>query len=478
MSRDWAETTLVETADAIRGGTVSASEVLEACLDRYRQVQPTLSCFIELDESEARRRAADADRAIREGRAFGALFGVPMAHKDMFHRLGRVSRCGSRVYGNPPDAPTATVMRRLDAAGAIEIGRLHTVEFALGPHGINPNYPVCRNAWNPDHIPGGSSSGAGVAVGARLVHAALGSDTGGSVRGPAAVNGVVGLMPTHGRVSRFGAVALSHSLDTIGPIARSVLDVARLLDVISGCDPLDPATIRQANTSFEAALLAADAPLPRIAVARGYFDAGLAPDVERALEEAAQSLRRGGFEVSDVQLPADLLSEIADLQPLVVKAEAAANHFALMQAHQHEYGIEVAQRIEAGFFIPSTDYVAALKARGNYLRSFARAAFDTADVLLTPTLPVVAPTIGETSGKRGAAYNEMVASLTRNTKVVNYLGLPALSLPCGFSTGGLPIGMQLIARPFREADMLRAGFVFQRDTDWHAIAPPRHRPAG
>lgn len=471
MTVDWSTASLVDTADAIRHKRTSASEVMESCLSRFRANAGRLGCVIDLDEAAARRSAEQADQVLKAGGAVGTLHGVPMAHKDMFHRCGRAAHFGSKVYKHDIDGLTATVMRRLDGAGALDIGRLHTVEFALGPHGLNPNYPECRNPWNSDHIPGGSSSGAGVAVASRMVHAALGSDTGGSIRGPASVSGVVGLMPTNGRVSRFGTAALSHSLDHIGPLTRTVRDAARILDVIAGADALDLSCVDRPSDCFEAALGDAG-PLPRVGIARGYFDNEMHPDVANAMKQAACDLVSADIEVRDVVLPAELLEEISALQPLVLKSEAASNHYDMMRHHHAEYGIEVAQRIEAGFFIPSTDYLSALKARGRYLREFARAAFADVDVVLAPTIAMPVPTIAETSGKRGPAYNKMVGALTHNTKVINFLGLPALSIPCGFTSNNLPTAFQLIGRPFRETDLLRVGHAFQQKTDWHMRQPP------
>jgi aspartyl-tRNA(Asn)/glutamyl-tRNA(Gln) amidotransferase subunit A len=467
---DWSAAPLTDTADAIRAGRVRSRAVVEACLARYRALGGKLACFVALDEAAALAMADAADRALGGGATPGPLHGVPLAHKDMFHRSGRLPGRGSRIPAEAAAAGTATVLQRLDRAGALEIGRLLMVEFALGPHGYNPNHPQGRNPWNPDYIPGGSSSGSGIAVSARMVHGALGSDTGGSVRGPASVAGIVGLMPTNGRVSRFGAMPLSHSLDTVGPLTRTVRDAARLLDVIAGPDPLDANALPLPAPGFEAAL-DAPGPLPKVGVARGYFDVGLHPEVARELARACDDLRRSGIEVHDVGVPDDLMNEVAELQPVVLKPEAAAHHTDMMRSRQAEYGVEVAQRIQAGFFVPAADYVRALKARGAYLRAFAEAVFRHVDVLLTPTITVPVPTIAETSGKRGPAYNRMVAALTRNTKVVNYLGLPALSLPCGFTDSGMPTGMQLIGRPLREADILRVGHRFQQHTDWHQKVP-------
>ncbi|WP_158292077.1 amidase [Paracraurococcus ruber] len=467
---NWAAASLTETADAIRSGRVTARAVLEEVLERIAARDPHLACFVALDAAGARRAADAADAGRAAGQPLGPLHGVPMAHKDMVYRAGRVSGCGSRLRDGMARMETATVLDRLDAAGAIEIGQLAMVEFAMGPHGYNANYPQCRNAWNHDHIPCGSSSGSGVAVGARLVHAALGSDTGGSIRCPAAVNGVVGLLPTYGRVSRHGVMPMSFSLDVVGPLARTVRDAARMLDVIAGPDPLDATSLDLPAGGFEAAL-DAPAPPPRIGLARGYFDEGLHPEVAWGLDAAAEEFRRAGLAVEEVRLPADLLHEVAELHPLVMKAEGAANHLAQMRAAEARYTQEVGHRLHAGFFIPAVDYIQALKLRADYLRQML-AAMAGVDLLLAPVLAIPVPTIAETTGKRGRDYLDMVVALTRNTKVVNYLGLPALSLPAGFDARGLPLAVQLIGRPGGEAVLLRAGEAYQRRTDWHRRLPP------
>jgi aspartyl-tRNA(Asn)/glutamyl-tRNA(Gln) amidotransferase subunit A len=468
---DWSRASLTETADAIATGRTTARQVVEACLDRIGRLNGTLNCFVEVDADGARAAADAADRDRTAGKALGPLHGIPLAHKDMYYREGRVSACGSKLRADWRASCTATALRKLDAAGALEIGRLLMVEFAMGPHGYNPNYPQCRNPWNPEHIPSGSSSGSGVAVGGRLVHAALGSDTGGSIRCPASVSGVVGLMPTYGRVSRYGAMPMSHSFDVVGPLARTARDCARLLSVLAGSDPADPSTFDAPVPDYEAALDRGGA-LPTIGIARGYFDAGVHPDVARAHAQAVDDLRRAGFTVKDVAIPADLLEEIAELHPLVIKSEGAANHLPTLREREADYSPEVGHRLHAGFFIPAAYYIRALKLRGHYLRAFAKAAFADVDLLLTPLIAIPVPTIAETTGKTGKAYLDMVVAITRNTKVINYLGLPALSVPCGFTGNGLPTAFQLIGRPLKEATLLRAADRYQQVTDWHRREPP------
>jgi aspartyl-tRNA(Asn)/glutamyl-tRNA(Gln) amidotransferase subunit A len=467
---DWSCASLTETADAIAAGKTTARDTVEACLDRIGRLNRTLNCFVEIDAAGARAAADAADTRQRQGGKLGPLHGVPMAHKDMYYRAGKVSACGSKLRADWRAPYTATALQRLDQAGAVELGRLMMVEFAMGPHGYNPNYPQCRNPWNPDHIPSGSSSGSGVAVGGRMVYAALGSDTGGSIRCPAAVSGVTGLMPTYGRVSRRGAMPMSHSLDVVGPLARTARDCARLLGILAGADPADASSLDVPVPDYEAAL-GRDGALPTIGIARGYFDAGVHPDVAKALESAAADLRRAGFVVKDVALPADLLDEIAELHPLVMKSEGAANHLPTLRERESDYTFEVGHRLHAGFFIPAAHYIRALKVRGQYLRGFAKAAFSQADLILTPVLAIPVPTIAETTGRTGKAYLDMVVAITRNTKVINYLGLPAMSVPCGFTANGLPTSFQLVGRPLQETALLRAANRYQQATDWHRREP-------
>jgi aspartyl-tRNA(Asn)/glutamyl-tRNA(Gln) amidotransferase subunit A len=467
---DWSKASLVETAEAIASRRTTAREVMEGCLARYRSIGSTLACFVELDADRALAAADAADRALREKKPLGPLHGVPLAHKDMYYRAGRVSACGSRLRAQFHPTTTATVLDRLDRAGAIEVGRLVMVEFAMGPHGYNQNYPLCRNPWNTDYIPCGSSSGSGVAVGARLVHGSLGSDTGGSIRCPAAVSGVVGLAPTYGRVSRHGAMPMSYSLDVVGPLARTVRDCARLLRIIAGADQQDASTFPVPVPDYEA-LIEAPGPLPRIGIAKGYFDRKVHPEVAKAIEEAVAALGKLGFVVREASVPADMLEEIGELHPMVMKAEGAANHLDTMRDQQEEYTFEVGHRLHAGFFIPAANYIRGLKLRGPYLRAFAAAAFADVDLLLTPVIPIPVPTIAATSGKRGKDYLDMVVALTRNTKVANYLGLPAISVPCGFTTNGLPVAFQLIGRPFSEHMLLRSAHRYQQGTAWHTTEP-------
>ena len=460
---------LCEAADAVAGGALSATDLVEAALARIDRLDPQLNAFIRLDGEDALERARAMDRNRGRGEAAGPLAGVPLAHKDMYYRAGKVSSCGSRIRREFRPAATATVLQRLDTAGAIDLGGLAMVEFAMGPHGFNAHLPRCRNVWDFERIPCGSSSGSGTAVAGRLVYAALGSDTGGSIRCPAAANGVAGINPTQGRVSRFGCMPMSWSLDVMGPLARTVRDCARVLRAIAGLDENDATTSPEPVPDYEATIEQSVRGV-RIGIPKGYFDEDLDQDVAVAIEATHAVFESLGARLVPVPMPA-LLDTVSAIHPLVMKCEGAANHLPWKRAQDEDYSDEVGKRLQAGFFIPATDYINALQYRAHALRAFADAVFGACDALLTPVLPMPTPTLADTAYRDGPAYLKMVVGLTRNTRVVNYLGLPALSVTCGFTPDGMPTSFQLIGRPFAEALLFRLGHQYQRETDWHRRWP-------
>ena len=460
---------LCEAADAVAGGALGAAELVEAALARIDRLDPVLHAFIRVDAEDALARAREIDRRRSRDGAGGPLTGVPMAHKDMYYRAGKVSSCGTRIRREFRPAATATVLERLDRAGAIDLGGLAMVEFAMGPHGFNAHLPRCRNVWDFDRIPCGSSSGSGTAVAGRLVYAALGSDTGGSIRCPAAANGVVGINPTRGRVSRFGAMPMSWSLDVVGPLARTVRDLARVLGAIAGFDERDATTSPEPVPDYEATLEQSLRGV-RIGIPRGYFDEDLDPGVAAAVEATHAVFEGLGARLVPVAMPA-LLDTVSAIHPLVMKAEGAANHLPWKRARDADYSDEVGKRLQAGFFIPATDYINALQYRARALQVFSDTVFPACDALLTPVLPMPTPTLADTAYRDGPAYLKMVVGLTRNTRVVNFLGLPALSVTCGFTPDGMPTSFQLIGRPFAEAFLFRLGHQYQRETGWHRRVP-------
>ena len=459
---------LVEIADAIRRREVGSEELTRACLERARAWQPKLNCFIalEADEALAAARAADADLA--RGRLRGPLHGVPLAHKDMYYRKGKVCTCGSNIRRNWVADCDSTALARLRDAGAIQLGTLNMAQFAFGPTGHNGHTGDCRNPWNTAHITGGSSSGSGASLAARIVYGALGSDTGGSIRLPASICGLAGMKTTSGRVSRYGAMPLSFTLDTVGPLARSVADCALLTRIIAGADPLDPTAAHEAVPDYAAGLGAPVKGL-RIGTAKGYFDRDLHPDVARAMAQSLAVLRGLGCEIVEVGMPE--LDSINAAGNVIMWSEAAALHAPWLRERSADYLPQIRARIEMGLAVPAVRYLEALKLRGPALAEFCAAVFTRCDALHVPALAMPVPTIAETDVGDGERMVPALGAITRLTRPFNYLGLPALSVPAGFTGNGLPVGFQLAGRPFSEGLLFRIGHAYQQATDWHLRAP-------
>jgi aspartyl-tRNA(Asn)/glutamyl-tRNA(Gln) amidotransferase subunit A len=442
---------LVEVAALIASGELDSVEVTRAALARAHDAQQRLNCFIAIDDAGALSAAAAADAARAAGRPLGPLHGVPLAHKDLFDIEGRAASCGSSLP-MPLATGTATILARLRAAGAVTIGTLNMAEFALGPVGDNAHFGRCRNAVNPAYVAGGSSSGSGAAVAACSVYGSIGSDTGGSVRIPASANGVVGIKPTWGRVSRHGGMRLSPSLDSFGPLARSVRDAARLLTIIAGADPLETTAIDHAVPDYERAL-AAGIEGVRIGVPANYFLDGVAADVRAAAERGLRALQAAGARVVEVEVPdADVYAE---LSRAVLYPEVTALHGSRLRAHAARYSPQVRVRASTGLAIPASTYCEALALRAPLLRRFCAQVFTRCDVLHTPTLAIPVPRYADVEAGSGPALWQMLAGLVRCTAPFNYLGLPALTVPSGCTDNGLPAGVQLVGRPFDEGLLLR-----------------------
>jgi aspartyl-tRNA(Asn)/glutamyl-tRNA(Gln) amidotransferase subunit A len=468
LSDELQDLSLCEIADLIKTGQVSAVETLQACFEQIDRLDPVQHAFVWQDRNSALARARWLDEIRSAGEVLGSLHGVPMAHKDMYYRTGRVSACGSRIRGDMPAKTTATVLRKLDSAGAIDLGGLAMVEFAMGPHGFNAHLPRALNPWGHDRVPCGSSSGSGVAVASRMIYASLGSDTGGSIRCPAAANGIVGLLPTNGLVSRRGVMPMSWSLDCVGPLTRTVQDAARVLNEIAGSDSAG-GSIGTPAIDYESEI---DKPFGgiRVGIAEGYFDEDLDPDVHNVVAASLEVFRQAGAAIVPVKIP-ESVSIASNLHPLVMKAEGSANHKPWKRTRGAEYSAEVANRLEAGFFIPASDYINALQYRAFALEDFLDAVFSKVDVLHTPLLPIPTPTLEQTTYSNGPNYLKMVVALTRNTKVINFLGLPALSVTCGYTSDGMPTSFQLVGRPFSESLLFRLGHRYQIETKLYRDLP-------
>jgi aspartyl-tRNA(Asn)/glutamyl-tRNA(Gln) amidotransferase subunit A len=458
---------LTEVAKAIAQKRLSSREVTQSCLDRIAQWQPRLNAFMAI-EAEAALAAADAaDARLSKGHAGGALHGVPLAHKDMYYDAGKIVTCGSKIRRDFVATTTSTALQRLKEAGTIRLGSLQMAEFAYGPTGHNAHYGAVHNPFALDHITGGSSSGSGSAVAARLTFAALGSDTGGSIRMPAHFCGVTGLKTTYGRISRAGAMPLSQSLDTVGPLARTSEDCALLLGLMAGADPEDSTAIVGPVPDYMAATREPIEGLT-IGVPTAFYVDDLDPEVAGILEQTIAVLKREGASIVQVELP-DQRQLTAACQ-LVLATEAAAFHKRWLIERPQGYGAQVLMRLQNGLAIPGVTYLEALRWRGPALAAHL-AAVAGVDAVLAPVAPVAAPTIAESDVGNSLDAEAVIQRLTRFTRPINYLGLPSLSIPAGFTRNGLPVGMQLIGCSFGEAMLLRIGAAFQRATDFHARVP-------
>lgn len=460
---------LVGLADAIAAREISSREATAWALQRLETTGRRLNAVFRIDREAALQRAAELDAQQAAGRALGPLHGVPLAHKDLFGVAGRECHGGSIILRGQLAERTAFAVERLDAAGQVNLGSLHMAEFALSPTGFNGHHGHGLNPWNPAHACGGSSSGSGIAVAARLVFGSLGSDTGGSIRHPAAMCGVTGLKPTAGRVSVAGVLPLSATLDCVGPIARSARDCARLLSVIAQPDPSDALCTTRPAEDYEAAL---DGDLRglRIGVPGGWYREDVHPEVAAAMAASLDVLRSRGAVIVGTGAPD--MAPIHAAAALVMQFEAAAWHRRWLMSRPQDYAPQVRLRIEPGLAIAPAAHAEALARRAALAQAWLDACAPGCDLVHVPTLRMPVPTIAETTAGEPAEVLGRLAPITAHTRGINVLGLPAISVPAGFSTSGLPIAFQLIGRPFDEARLLKGADAYQRDADWHRRRPP------
>jgi aspartyl-tRNA(Asn)/glutamyl-tRNA(Gln) amidotransferase subunit A len=457
--------TIVEAAAALRAGSVSSLELTRDLLARVNATQDSIGAFMTITEESALTAAEQADRDFKRGVDRGPLQGVPLAVKDLLATADAPTTANSRVldpaWGHREDA---TSVRKLREAGAVILGKLVLHEFAIGAPDPGTGLRFARNPWSLSHMPGGSSSGTGAAVAARLIFGGLGSDTGGSIRGPASFCGISGLKPTFGRVSKEGCVPLSYSLDHVGPMARTMHDCALLLQAIAGYDPLDPGSAQRDVPDYAAAL---DGSLRgvRIGVPRAYFfdHPELNTEVRQAVLQAIDDCSRAGALVSDVDLPRAPLARVA--QRAIMLSEAYAYHQADLASQPQNYGKHTRAQILQGSLYSAADYIQAQRVRSDIIREVREAMADV-DVLMTPT--------SLTTASIFEGYDPDVMRRSPSYfSLWNLTGQPAASVCCGFSqTGeGLPIGLQIIGKAWDEAMVLRVGDAYQQVTDWHTRAP-------
>jgi len=461
---------LVEAADGIQARKWSARELAEACLARIEALNPKLNAFISVEAEEALAAADAADAALAKGKKAGPLHGVPLAHKDLFDRTGKAATCGSRGRSGRIATTTATVLERLANAGALHLGGLNMSEVAVGPTGHNAHHGHCRNPWNPDRFTGGSSSGTGAAVAARMVYGGLGTDTGGSVRLPSAFCGLVGLKPTQGRISRHGIMGLSFSLDNAGPMTRTVRDCARMTDIVAGHDPRDPTSTRLPAPSCEAAVGRSVKGMRIGFAAGGHYLRNLDAQAAALIEDAKAVLAAAGAELVPVDLPHQEL--LANLSNVMLGAEGCMFHGRDLQERPADFLPQVRARLMAGFGYPALAYTRALQLRGPILREVVAAGFARADVLLLPIINTTARSVAETDLGSAQGMAEFISQVSSCSRPLNYMGLPGLVTPCGFDGEGLPMAFQLIGRPFDEESLFQVAAAYEAETRWFERRPP------
>ncbi len=459
--------TIARAARALRARELSPLELTESYLRRIERLNPHLNAYITVCAERAREDARRATDELSSGKLRGPLHGIPIALKDLYETAGIRTTAGAKIHAKHVPARDCPVAARLRDAGTILLGKLNTHEYAYGVTTNNPHFGPTRNPWNPEHIPGGSSGGSGAAIAAGLATATTGTDTGGSIRMPASVCGVVGLKPTYGRVSKAGVLPLSYLFDHAGPITRTVEDSALLLNAIAGYDPTDPTSVRTPVPDFTAELGAGLRGL-RVGVARDYFFDELDPEVETAVEQAIAELRRLGADVRDVAIP----GVEAGLGALfgIVLAEAQEIHAASLRARPADFGADVLALLSS----PTPDAASLMSGlrQRDALSAAMRVALESVDVLVTPTTPIVAARIGQESIRFGSVEQPVLNAMIRCTAPFNATGLPALSLPCGFTRAGLPVGLQIAGRPFDEVTVVRVGHAYEQATGWHERRAP------
>jgi aspartyl-tRNA(Asn)/glutamyl-tRNA(Gln) amidotransferase subunit A len=452
---DLASLSLSHQRDLVKSSEMAASDLAQACYRQIDRLNPVLNAFITVIPGQ------DTTAASSLTTGSFTLSGIPIAVKDLYDTKGVRTTSGSKFFENHVPDEDAFVISRMKKAGAHIIGKTNTHEIALGVTNNNPHFGACKNPWDITRIPGGSSGGSAVAVATGMAMAALGTDTGGSIRIPAALCGVVGLKPTYGRVSLRGVLPLSWNLDHAGPITRKVEDAALMLQVMGGYDESDPVSVKTLPGDYSSHLT--DGMRDRkIALAVGAFIEQADPGILAAVRSAASVLRDLGVSIAEVNV--DFLHQAALANGLMTQADGAAFHRERLKEHPDWFGTDVRQRLETGAAMPTSDYILARRTQAETRRKMEKL-LDEYDSLLLPTTPITAPLL------EGEDAVERARVLTRFTAPFNLTGMPALSVPCGFDSAGLPIGLQIVSRAWNESGILRAGYAYQQATEWH-----KHRP--
>lgn len=443
---------------ALRRKEVSPVEVTRSCLDRIAQYDSRINAFVTVLADRALAAAAKAESQILNGHYLGPLHGVPYASKDLFLTRGIRTTCGSKILDAFVPEYDAAVIERLDSAGAILLGKLNMHEFAFGTTSVNPYFGAVRNPWDRERVTGGSSGGSAAAIASSFAFLTLGTDTGGSIRIPAALCGICGLKPTYGRVSRYGAYPLAWSMDHVGPLAASVGDLAVSMTALAGADRRDGSSAKVPVQDYPQALTGTLEGV-KLGVPDQLFFEGLDPEVRSSVDQAIAVLERAGAAVHRVSI--ELLPDAARAASIILFAEAAASLEKWHRTRPEALGADVRARLDNAAQVRAADYLKALRIRRKVERAF-YVVFRSVDALITPQLPITAPLIEETTVAIDGCVEPVPAALTRFTRIYNLTGMPALSICCGYSSRGLPIGLQIAARPFDEAMVLRVGDAYER----------------
>lgn len=457
-----------ELSRLIKKREVSPVDVVRAHLARIEAVEPALNSFITLLSEQAMEEAGTAEQEIQSGRYRGPLHGIPIGLKDLFYVKGVRNTSGSKIFDHFIPDHDSTVALRLREAGAILLGKLNLHQFAYGPTGENPDYGNMHNPWNLERIPGGSSGGSASAVASGQCGLAMGTDTGGSIRIPSALCGLVGLKPTYGRVSRYGITVLSWSLDHAGPMARTVEDCALVMNAVAGYDSHDPSSAERSIPDFTHALTQNIKGL-RVGVPKEFFEDPIDSEIEFFVRNAIDLLGKLGAKIHELSWP--MVHQSKAISGTIQMAEATAYHSQLLKHQSSHLDPKVRLRLEAGLFISAVDYVQAQRARRLFYQQSCDL-FNKVDLLAGPTVPITAFTIGTEEIQIGNAHLGVIQALTQYTRPFNLNGFPAITVPCGLSKNGLPIGFQLAGKPFDEATVLRVAFAYEQATEWHRRRPP------
>lgn len=459
---DLTQQTISTLSALISKKEVSPVEVVEAALSRVEEIDGRTKAFVTVCEKEARQAAAEAEKSILAGNYKGPLHGIPVGVKDIYYTRGIRTTGGSKILKDFVPDYDATTIEKLKEAGAIILGKTNTHEFAFGV-----STPPTRNPWGLERIPGGSSGGTGAAVATSLCLAGTGSDTGGSIRIPSSFNGIVGIKPTFGRVSKYGVIPLSWSLDHTGPMCKTALDAAIMLKTMAGFDQRDPYTVDLPVPDYPEALKRGVNGL-RIGVPTEYFSQPAHPEVAQAVEKAIDLLGKLVVSVEEVSLPNIHAAPAAQLY--VLCPEASSYHAKFLAEHEADYNPDVLAYLKLGHLMLGVHHVTAQRYR-RVLRADFDAAFQKVDAIVTPTTPITAPRVGETYVTLGDEKLQITRLLTKNMLPFNMTGLPAVTVPCGFDSDGLPIGLQIAGRAFEESTVLRLAHAYENQTDWRKSPP-------